>query len=77
VNTLSRGNRTPLGDYFHGIAADFLIVCRNVATQPESFILPREEVNRLAVRRPNGQHYLNDFVDSRFCEKWGLLKERV
>ena len=56
VKTLSRRNAVSLGPSVDGLMGDFWIIVNNVAQEPNAFILPPDEIRRLAeCREKNGK----------------------
>ncbi|HEY3245397.1 MAG TPA: hypothetical protein VGM03_18805 [Phycisphaerae bacterium] len=51
VKTLSKAAPVPLGNHLDHLFADFVVVCRRVASEsPECFVLTPDEIRRLAHR---------------------------
>ena len=44
IKALSRSNPVPLGGNLEKLFGDFFVICRNVATEPECFVLTPVEV---------------------------------
>lgn len=50
VKALSRRNPVPLGKSVDSFFGDWVVICRNLMAEPQSFVLKPEEVRRLAHR---------------------------
>ena len=50
VKALSRASPVPLGPDLNHVASDYWVICRNIATEPECFVLTAEEVRARAHR---------------------------
>ena len=48
IKALSRSNPVPLGGNLEKLFGDFFVICRNVATEPECFVLTPVEVSAAA-----------------------------
>ena len=78
VKALSKPNPVPLGGNTDRLMGDFFVVCRNVATTPECFVLLPSEVRELAhrskVREKDGgvSYWLQpaQYAQQRFREAW-------
>jgi hypothetical protein len=82
VKALSKRAPVPLGKTRKKLFGDFLVVCRNVTTKPECFILTPDEVKQLAHRSigslQNGLSYWlqpNAYEADDFHEKWERIGE--
>lgn len=79
VKALSRRNPVPLGGKLEGLFGDFLIICRNVASErPECFVLTPDEVRHLAFRGEKGgkvSFWLQpkDYAVEKFREAWSRV----
>jgi len=80
VKSLSKASPVPLGGSLNHVASDFWVICRNVATEPECFVLSPAEVRRLAHRgeKEGGVSYWlqpRDYAVAPFREKWNRIGE--
>jgi hypothetical protein len=78
VKALSKASPVPLGTRLDHVASDFWIICRNVATEPECFVLTPDEV---ALRAHRGEkegrvsYWLQprDYVKDEFRDRWDRI----
>ena len=78
VKALSKASPVPLGKTLNHVAADYWIICRNVVSEPEAFIMTPEEVRERAHRgEKEGRvsYWLQprDYAVDEFRERWDRL----
>ena len=78
VKALSKASPVPLGKTLSHVAADYWIICRNVISEPEAFIMTPEEVRARAHRgEKEGRvsYWLQprDYAVDEFRERWDRL----
>jgi len=78
VKALSKANPVPLGPHLEHVASDYWVICRNVATEPECFILTPAEVSRRAHRgEKEGRvsYWLQprDYATEEFRDRWDRI----